>query len=87
LDVPKDGTALIYFGVLLAGKGQVWVDDFKFEAVDNTVKTTGRAGETGKAAARPVPNLPTEPRNLDFEQLSPELGIKSDPPLAATEKE
>jgi hypothetical protein len=68
LDVPKEGAAQIYFGVLLAGKGQVWVDDFKFEAVDNSVKTTGRARETGKAAVALAKGLPKEPSNLDFEQ-------------------
>lgn len=72
LDVPKEGTAQIYFGVLLAGKGQVWVDDFKFEAVGNAVKTTGRAAKTGKAAVEPLKRLPKEPTNLDFEQQSPQ---------------
>lgn len=68
LDVPKEGDAQISFGVLLAGKGQVWVDDFKFEAVGNAVKTTGRVGERRKAAAELTKGLPKEPRNLDFEQ-------------------
>src|SRR5437660_6363827 len=68
LDVPKEGTAQIYFGVMLAGKGQVWVDDFKFEAVGNAVNTTGRAVETGKASVGPLKRLPKEPKNLDFEQ-------------------
>jgi uncharacterized protein (TIGR03067 family) len=68
MDVPKEGAAHIYFGVLLAGKGQVWVDDFKFEAVGNDVKTTGRVGETGKATAEPAKGFAEEPRNLDFEQ-------------------
>ena len=68
LDVPKEGTAQIYFGVLLAGKGQVWVDDFKFEAVDKTVKTTGRIHETGKSKHEIPKGLPKAPRNLDFEQ-------------------
>jgi hypothetical protein len=68
LDVPDEGTAQVYFGVLLAGKGQVWADDFKFEAVGKAVKTTGRVGETRRAAAGSVKGLPTEPKNLDFEQ-------------------
>jgi RNA polymerase sigma factor (sigma-70 family) len=68
LDVPKEGAAQISFGVLLAGKGQVWVDDFKFEAVGNAVKTTGKAREPGKAAVGLAKGLPREPKNLDFEQ-------------------
>jgi hypothetical protein len=68
LDVPKEGTGQIYFGVMLAGKGQVWADDFKFEAVGKGVKTTGGRVETGKASGGPLQRLPTEPRNLDFEQ-------------------
>jgi hypothetical protein len=74
LDVPEE-PAQIYFGVMLAGKGQVWADDFKFEAVGRDVKITGgRAAETGTTTnLGPLKRLPTEPRNLDFEQLSPEL--------------
>jgi RNA polymerase sigma factor (sigma-70 family) len=68
LDVPKEGTAQIYFGVLLAGKGQVWVDDFKFEAVGNAVKTTGTAGAPVKRAVELAKGLPEAPKNLDFEQ-------------------
>jgi RNA polymerase sigma factor (sigma-70 family) len=85
LDVPKEGTAQIYFGVMLAGKGQVWVDDFTFEAVGNDIKTTGgTAVETGKDRVGPAKRLPTEPKNLDFEQLSAE--IKTAPPPDAAEK-
>jgi hypothetical protein len=79
LDVPKEGAAAIYFGVMLAGKGQVWADDFKFEAVGKDVKTTGGRVETGKACGGLLKRLPTEPKNLDFEQPSPEPEIKSDP--------
>jgi hypothetical protein len=86
LDVPKEGAAAIYFGVMLAGKGQVWADDFKFEAVGKEVRTTGGRVETGKASGGPLKRLPTEPRNLDFEQPSPEPEIKSDPPPAAAGK-
>jgi hypothetical protein len=79
LDVPKEGDAAIYFGVMLAGKGQVWADDFKFEAVGEDVRTTGGRAETGKAPGGPPKRLPTYPRNLDFEQRSPEPETKSDP--------
>jgi hypothetical protein len=41
LDVPQAATDLAY-GVLLAGTGQVWFDEIKFEIVDKSVPTTGR---------------------------------------------
>ena len=68
IDVPKEGTAIIYFGALLVGKGQIWVDDFQFEIVGNDVKTTAKVGETGKATAEPAQGLQTVPRNLGFEE-------------------
>ena len=38
LDVPAEAQRLA-FGILLAGGGQVWMDDLKFEVVPTTVKT------------------------------------------------
>lgn len=55
LDVPIGATALAY-GILLSGKGQVWVDDLDFEIVDNSVPLT---------RGRSNPNPAT---NLDFER-------------------
>jgi len=52
LDVPNEAAALA-FGVLLAGDGQVWLDDLAFEIVPSTVKTTG---------------MGRSPQNLDFER-------------------
>jgi hypothetical protein len=40
LDVPDTADALA-FGVLLAGNGEVWMDDLKFEIVPSTVPVTG----------------------------------------------
>ena len=59
LDVPEAAQRLA-FGILLAGGGQVWMDDLKFEAVPTTVKTT----------AIPIaPSTPpAAPSNLDFEK-------------------
>jgi hypothetical protein len=68
LDVPDEDSAQIFFGVLLFGKGQVWVDDFKFEVVDKTVKTTGGVREPVKGKHELSKGLPKEPKNLDFEQ-------------------
>lgn len=50
LDVPTE-SAGIYFGILLAGKGQVWLSHVQLEVVGTDVPTT---------------DLTTEPRNLDF---------------------
>lgn len=66
LDVPQEAEQ-IYFGVLLAGKGQVWVDDFKLEAVGQDVKTTGMELPS-MARQGEAPKLPKSPANLDFEQ-------------------
>jgi hypothetical protein len=42
LDVPRDSVG-IAFGILLAGAGQVWLDDVRFEVVGPDVPTTGRS--------------------------------------------
>ncbi len=39
LDVPEDSVNIV-FGVLIEGAGQVWVDDFQFDVVDQDVPTT-----------------------------------------------
>ncbi len=39
LDVPEDAVSMNY-GVLLAGKGQLWFDDFTFEEVSDAVEVT-----------------------------------------------
>ena len=58
LDVPEQAEQIAY-GVLLTGRGDVWLDDLKFEIVGNAVATTGDA-KSGK--------VPPAPLNLDFEQ-------------------
>jgi RNA polymerase sigma factor (sigma-70 family) len=67
LDVPQD-PAQITFGALLAGKGQLWVDDFRFEAVNQTVKTTGQVREPARNNYALPKSLPKQPRNVDFEE-------------------
>jgi hypothetical protein len=74
LDVPEDA-AVIAFGVLMGGKGQVWIDDLKFEAVGQDVEATGLEVEPQDYPAEAkekmreiVEALPKEPRNLDFEK-------------------
>jgi hypothetical protein len=73
LDVPEDAAA-IAFGLLMAGKGQVWVDDMAFDVVGPAVESTALeieaqdlpedAKERRKANLR---MLPGEPKNLGFE--------------------
>jgi hypothetical protein len=55
LDVP-DNAAGLAFGVLLAGDGEVWIDDLQFEIVTKDVPVTG-----AKASA-------AGPQNLNFEK-------------------
>jgi hypothetical protein len=56
LDVPPDSLYLA-FGVLLTGRGQVWVDDFAFEVVGSDVPLTGDRD----------PIYQDQPSNLGFE--------------------
>ncbi len=55
LDVPE-GASNIVIGFMLAGSGQVWADNIKFEIVDKTIPITA-----GK-------EIKFEPINLDFEK-------------------
>jgi hypothetical protein len=54
LDVPAE-TVNLAFGVLLAGDGEVWIDDLAFEIVPQTVPVTSHG-------------LTSAPSNLDFER-------------------
>jgi mannose-6-phosphate isomerase-like protein (cupin superfamily) len=65
LDVPEDA-AEIYFGFLLSGRGQVWVDDFSFEVVRPEIKPTGRPQPYVRTMAL-LWNPPVQPVNLGFE--------------------
>ncbi|MDN4601264.1 AraC family transcriptional regulator [Paenibacillus sp. F6_3S_P_1C] len=58
LDVPKD-SAVISFGVILNGKGKVWVDSFRFEEVDSNTPLTHIETEY---------EMSDEPMNLSFEE-------------------
>ncbi len=55
LDVPSNSN-LINIGILLAGKGEVWVSNLKFEIVDKTVSTTDIIENQSNSV----------PSNLDF---------------------
>lgn len=58
LDVPE-GSAVISFGVILNGKGKVWVDSFRFEEVDLNTPLTHMETEY---------EMSDEPINLSFEE-------------------
>lgn len=57
LDVPPNATG-IFFGVLLSGSGEVWLNDSKIEVVGGEILPT----------AQPVQLPRDEPRNLDFRE-------------------
>jgi hypothetical protein len=73
LDVPEDAAA-IAFGLLIQGKGQVWVDDMAFDVVGPEVASTGfeieprELDEDAKDKIKEnLKSLPDEPKNLGFE--------------------
>jgi hypothetical protein len=55
LDVPQESKNIAY-GVLLAGQGNIWIDNLEFEVVDKSVPTNGTS------------TTPTEPVNTNFEE-------------------
>ena len=61
LYVPEN-SEMVAFGLLLSGKGQVWMDDLQFETVGKDVPTTGTttAGAASRSAKTPL--------NLNFEE-------------------
>jgi hypothetical protein len=73
LDVAPPGV-LIYFGMILEGHGQAWLDDVSLEIVPNTVKENNMVKEpyrtTSNSASREreYAIAPSHPVNLDFEQ-------------------
>ncbi len=67
LDVPEEAED-IFFGFLLHGTGRAWVDDITFDVVGRDVATTDLRLEPQINDEGPSPDLPKEPRNLDFER-------------------
>jgi hypothetical protein len=57
LDVPEGATG-IFFGILMDGAGEVWMNGVKFEVVGDSVATT----------AKPAIPPPATPTNLNFEK-------------------
>jgi hypothetical protein len=60
LDIPPNGVN-VSFGVLLAGRGRAWADDFAFEIVGDDVPVTD--------LKKKIKDMPAEPVNLGFEDL------------------
>ncbi|WPK13304.1 AraC family transcriptional regulator [Lysinibacillus louembei] len=58
LEVPKEST-VISFGIILSGRGQVWVDQLTFEEVDESVLSTNLEIQS---------DILDEPVNLSFEE-------------------
>lgn len=58
LDVPEN-SAIISFGTLLTGEGEVWLDGLSFEVVDKDIPSTHISFDS---------NLLEEPTNLSFEE-------------------
>jgi hypothetical protein len=68
LDVPNDSVN-IAFGILLAGKGQAWMDDLLFEAVGEDIKPTNMPIEGEKPRTKKTKSADQKkPINLDFEK-------------------
>ncbi|GAK03520.1 right origin-binding protein [Geomicrobium sp. JCM 19037] len=59
LDIPDD-SSIISIGLLLSGKGRVWVDHLSFEEVDDNTPSTNMDPEA---------ELASEPMNLSFEEV------------------
>lgn len=58
LDVPAE-SSLISFGIILSGRGQIWVDQLTFEEVDNSIISTN---------LELTPKILNKPTNLSFEE-------------------
>ena len=70
LDVPAE-TVNVAFGFFIHGRGEAWVDDFRFEAVGTDVATTDLMTPEMRKQERPYKTTangsPARPANLDFE--------------------
>ena len=53
LDVPQEATAIL-FGALLSGTGRMWIDDLKFEVVDQSVPVTSSVAGDGPFGGKEV---------------------------------
>jgi hypothetical protein len=68
IDIPEESTDL-WFGCMLSGTGQVWLDDFSFEVVSKDVPLTGIS--SGEPSQKQPLNL-----NFEAEHASEKAGAK-----------
>ena len=71
LDVPESAAGL-YFGIVLAGDGAMWVDSARLEEVGPDVAVTSPTGVPLSVNGPALATFPVAPRNLDFEDAAPD---------------
>lgn len=67
LDIPGNARQLTY-GVLILGRGQIWIDDLSLEVVGPEVAPTGVPIEPFVPRSRPSVKVLARPANLGFEK-------------------
>lgn len=78
LDVPKESTN-VAFGVMLGGKGDVWIDDFSFEKVGSDVPVTDCPCSSRSKRKTPAVNLNFEEDDDDDEVSTTWVELKKLP--------
>src|SRR5262249_22806870 len=87
LDVPEKATGIAFGMILFGGKGTVWIDDVKLEAVGKDVKVTAETpAEAGGEGLANSDGLPEAPVNLGFEDGQGEEARVQAKPLADAER-
>jgi serine/threonine-protein kinase len=66
LDIPEDAV-VIYYGVLLEGNGQIWIDTCSLNIVSEETKTTGMYLESYSREYQEPAGILSVPSNMDFE--------------------
>jgi erythromycin esterase len=67
LEVHEKATGIAFGMILFGGKGTVWIDDIKLEAVGKDVKLTAEPTEPAGEGLENSDGLPEKPTNLGFE--------------------
>jgi hypothetical protein len=66
LDIPESAV-VIYYGVLLEGTGQIWIDDCTLDVVSREIKTTGQYLDSFPREYQAPAGLLGVPTNMSFE--------------------
>lgn len=85
VEVPEKATALAYGVILYGGKGTVWIDEVKLEAVGKDVKLTVEPSDPKGQGVEDAGQLPPKPSNLGFEDGQQEEARVEAKPLTADE--